>query len=97
MDCVHRFLQFVRCGDHDIESVVDPFSEFDEVLEFVLQSGGALAILGRGGSMLGGFQLLVGSFDGGVDTCQLAGVRRGFGVQLVEACAGFLVAVGVAS
>ena len=95
VDGVHRFLQFVRRGDHDSEGVVDLFGECDEVLEFVLQIGGALAIGCRGLGVLGCGELVVGGFDGGVDAGQLAGVRRGFGVELVEAGAGFLVAIGV--
>ena len=65
------------------------------MFEFLLQIGGALAVLLRGGSLLGLGKLVVGGFDGGVEAGQLAGVRRRFGVELVEARAGFLIAVGV--
>ena len=45
--------------------------------------------------MLGCGEFVGGGFDGGVDAGEFAGVRGGFGVELVETRASFLIAIGV--
>ena len=66
-----------------------------ELLDLLAQFDGCLTIGGCRFVALGGGQFRLRGLDRILDTRQLIEVRRGLGIELVEASAGLSVAVGV--